>query len=150
MKIYLAAAYSQLAETREKAKELESIGLECTSRWLKETAPPNCTMTDFTDSYLLSTAIVDIEDILAADVTVLFTTDEPLPRGGRHFESGFAYGRGRKLMTVGPIENIFHFLPDTVHFEKWEDAKCFLLAEKYKRGPIDHRTARAAISHANL
>ena len=74
----------------------------------------------------------DVEDVLAADVIVSFT--EPprasATRGGRHVELGIGLGLRRAgppahaptLVIVGPLENVFHALPDVdAAFDTWSD-----------------------------
>ena len=71
----------------------------------------------------------DIEDIEACDVFVAFTAPPPQSgRGGRHFESGYAYAlrptTGQpppRLVIVGPAENIFHSLPEWERYATWAD-----------------------------
>jgi hypothetical protein len=76
----------------------------------------------------------DVEDVLAADVIVSFT--EPpraaATRGGRHVELGIGLGLRRagrdtpRLVLVGPLENVFHALPEIdATFDTWAD---FLIA----------------------
>lgn len=138
MRVYLAAMYARKQEMQAKAEELRALGIEVTSRWLLETSKPGIALKEAQQELgtkgLRGIARTDIQDILRADVTALFTEDPGLPtvRGGRHFESGFAYAvsfysNGQcKLITVGPRENIFHFLPDVQNFPTWEQAKQYL------------------------
>ena len=128
--------FSTIEDMRKRKNELEAIhGLEVTSRWLKEAASFNASIHDFTPANHMACAIDDVEDILNADVVVLFTIDgdTPTKRGGRHFESGFAYGRGRKLIVCGPRENIFHYLPDVTVCPTFEEVKQELLKIRYEQ-----------------
>lgn len=123
--VYLAARYSRKNEIREKAKELEALGIVVTSRWLEEKESPDATMADVGDAFCIDVAIQDIEDIDKADMLILFTENPELPfvRGGRHFESGYAYGIEKLVVTVGPKENVFHHLKEVVNVESWEALK---------------------------
>src|SRR4029077_9900077 len=101
--VYLAARYSRKNEIKEKAEELTNLGITVTSRWFNEAA---------TESGLGNEnyGVQDIEDIDACDILILFSEDpkEAYPRGGRHFESGYAFGKGKPVIVIGPIENCFH------------------------------------------
>ena len=136
MKVYIASMFSDKDRVKARVLELKALGIDCTSRWADETVPHNVTLKDCTDEYLRETAVADLVDILRADVVVLTVPEPQLlvdatvaasSRGGRHFESGFAYGisvaqtikeiavpesicRPLRVMTVGPKENIFHHL----------------------------------------
>lgn len=58
-------------------------------------------------------ALRAIEDICRCDMFVLFTTGE-FARGGRHFETGLAYGLGKRIIVVRPVEHVFHSLPNVL------------------------------------
>lgn len=137
MKVYIASWFASKNKIRKKAEELRKHGIEVTSRWINETIPGNATVASVSEDYLRETAIIDIEDILAADTVVLITPTKkdyktiPKPswaRGGRVFESGFQYGlmlasrfrKGRRLVIVGPKENVFHWLSEVEHFPDWK------------------------------
>jgi nucleoside 2-deoxyribosyltransferase len=126
--VYLAARFSRKDEIKEKAKELEAMGIHVTSRWLEESAVPNSNLNDASDEYLLNVALIDIQDIDSADLLILFTEDpkEAFVRGGRHFESGYAYGTKKPVLTLGPRENVFHYLENVINVENWEDLKANL------------------------
>lgn len=130
MKVYLAAGFSRKEEIHQYAQQLRLAGLEVTSRWLEEEAAANSTLADVNDEYLRKHAAIDIEDIDAADVLCLFTIPPTTPfvRGGRHFESGYAFGTGKLIVTVGPRENIFHYLPTVFNAPDWSSAKQMLEA----------------------
>ena len=76
-----------------------------------------------------------VRDIEQADLLAIFTID-PLgpakPRGGRHWETGFARGLGKEVVVIGPRENIFHFLPEVKQFDSKEDAKQYLYSRSIK------------------
>lgn len=38
-------------------------------------------------------------------------------RGGRHFELGYAYAKGKLCVILGPRENTFHYLPGILRFQ---------------------------------
>jgi hypothetical protein len=156
MKVYIASMFSDKDRVLARGKELEGLGIECTSRWASETVPHNVTLKECTDDYLRETAVADVEDIIRADKIVLTVPEPQLlvdatvassSRGGRHFESGFAYGLilaqardggrpTRELIILGKKENVFHHLdgvgvtknyPAITVLATWEDVKQHLV-----------------------
>ena len=123
MEVYLAARYSRRPEMRVISEILEHNGISVTSRWLDETISPESQLSDVTPSFCLGTALADLEDIRQADTMVFFSEDPTVgtPRGGRHFEMGYACGIGKRLVVVGGEENIFHYLPGVVHYASLGD-----------------------------
>lgn len=126
MNAYLAARFSRLPELADHANELESFGIPVTSRWLRgghewvgtpDHHIPNDALAKF--------AAEDLEDIDASEVVICFTeTPRTGPsRGGRHWEAGYAYARGKRVIIVGETENIFYALPAITQVDSWEDAR---------------------------
>lgn len=130
LSVYLAAQFARKEEIAEKGRELAQYGIIITSQWTGELLAPTASLHDNTDDLNVEISNVDVLDIDAADVVVLFTEDPTvgIKRGGRHFESGYAFGCGKELITVGPRENIFHFHPDIMNFREWKQAKNYLLS----------------------
>ena len=96
--------------------ELLSIGDTVTSRWL-----------DFRKmrSWSFGIARQDCEDLIAADAVVTFTEipNTILATGGRHVEFGLALAQGKRVIIVGPRENVFHYLlPGSQIFATWNKA----------------------------
>ena len=132
MKVYIASFFADKERVAARGEELKALGITPTMRWPSETAPHTATIKDYPHDYFRETAVLDVEDILAADVLVLTVptdaqmADLPvrsLTRGGRVFESGLLYGlilaaqisnnffkRDAELVLCGPRENVFHFL----------------------------------------
>lgn len=124
MKIYLAARFSRREQLNELADELRRMGHIVTSRWLETkwvnrpdqsaAAPPE---------YRQTYALIDLEDVQAADVMINFTEDA-IPnagRGGRHVEFGYAMALGKRMVVVGYRENLFHEHPSVEFFEtQWD------------------------------
>jgi nucleoside 2-deoxyribosyltransferase len=129
LSVYLAARYSRKEEIKQKAGELEQLGITVTSRWLEEKADPNTTMAVVGEEFCQFVANQDIEDIDRADVFILFSEDpeKAFVRGGRHFETGYAYGINKPIIVHGPKENVFHHLNRVVIVDNWEDLKANLV-----------------------
>jgi nucleoside 2-deoxyribosyltransferase len=120
-KIYLAAMFSLKDEIAKRKAELQLLGYTITSTWTEEKASPTCSLKDYGEDYHTLYAGRDIEEINSCDVLVLFTVDpdKATLRGGRHFESGYATGKQKQVVVVGPRENIFHYLPEVVVLNSW-------------------------------
>ena len=124
MKVYLASQYSRRPELREYAKELESMGIKVTSRWLFEEQDEE------DETKFAEYAFYDEGDIMECNYFVHFTgppyfgTLEQVARGGRHFETGFAHALRKKICIVGSRENSpFYYNPNFLHFPTWEHCK---------------------------
>jgi hypothetical protein len=129
MRVYLADQYRNKEFVKQRRTELESTGdIEVCSRWLEEKYSANATLKDLGNEQQIY-ANIDIADIGDCDVFVLFTVDPSIPtlRGGRHFETGYAYGQGKPVLIVGPKENIFHYLGGVRSVDTWEAAQELLL-----------------------
>ena len=62
---------------------------------------------------------------MAADAVIIFTEipNTILATGGRHVEFGLALAQGKRMIIVGPRENVFHYLlPDSQIFATWNKA----------------------------
>lgn len=123
MKLYLAGQYAKRDLLKQYAIELEDIGIVVTSRWLMEDKPLNTKIGDDTEDFYRETATVDLEDIDTADGVVFFSEDPHvgIPRGGRHVEFGYGLAKGKLMWTIGPRENIFHFLPEIKNYPTFND-----------------------------
>ena len=133
---YLAARYSRREELCAYKGALESRGHRVPARWLLgehqvhglEAARAVESDGPVPAAQARLFAEDDIEDVLAADVMVNFT-EAPrhgATRGGRHVEYGVALGLRRagygrhQIYVVGPLENVFHALPEVDGcFDTW-------------------------------
>jgi hypothetical protein len=116
MRYYLAARYDRRVELCGYREQLLSIGATVTSRWLDFRKKP---------SWSFRIARDDCEDLMAADSVIIFTEvpNTILATGGRHVEFGFALAHGKRMIIVGPRENVFHYLlPDSQIFATWNKA----------------------------
>jgi hypothetical protein len=124
MKIYLAARYSRNGEMRGVRDVLQALGHEVTSRWIDQHGG------NLLESIVAEKlnenpgacahyAEVDVADLSAADVVVSFTSEGGGGKGGRHVEFGLALGLGKRLVIVGPRENVFHTWPGVEWYPDW-------------------------------
>lgn len=128
MRIYLASRYSRKEELRTYRSLAESCGATVTSSWLKESYSPNIHMSEVPEATSREIADIDLWDIRAADTFVFFSEDQDKqpPRGGRHFEMGYALAHDKRMFVIGKPENIFHFLPEIKFYDTFPE---FLHAE---------------------
>lgn len=131
---YFAARYSRHPEMRAYRDQLEAAGdFVVTSRWidchneeLEQSFTPEALNADPARCWFYGQH--DIEDLDDADVLVSFTGNGGGGKGGRHIEHGYflASSRFRRVVIVGPRENIFHCHPNTDVYPDWAT---FLAAE---------------------
>lgn len=139
MIVYLAARYSRREEMCGYRSGLQRAGIEVSGRWLdgahqigndgKPIGEEGEAAVELGESIAAHFAEEDIADLNAAQVVVCFTEMPRVSnsRGGRHFEMGFAYAAGKRVIVVGPRENVFCWLPDVVHFDWWDQAFGYML-----------------------
>jgi len=152
MKFYLAARYSRRIELCGYRANLAALGIEVTSRWLgggrqldnqgmpiTDTGEQRFEAGDPAVDYLRAHfAVEDMADVMAAETLVAFT--EPprtaASRGGRHVELGLALAAGKRVVVVGPRENVFCWLPQVEHHDRWAGflASMRVTAEAAKAG----------------
>jgi hypothetical protein len=125
---YLAARYSRNPELCEYRDELcaKIPGSVVTSRWIDQHAgeleasyTPEVLATRPAECWTFGAH--DLEDLDAAQVIVSFTGAGGGGKGGRHIEHGYAIAAGKRLVVVGPRENIFHCHPATEVYATWDD-----------------------------
>jgi hypothetical protein len=125
MKIYLASRYSRHDEMQGVRDVLEATGHQVTSRWIDcHTDVVGDFTSSFTPEFLNENPEQcaplgqhDIDDLAAADAVISFTGGGG--KGGRHVEFGYGLALGKRMIVVGPRENIFHTLAEVEHYETW-------------------------------
>lgn len=101
MKFYLAGDYELRETLAELADQLEQVGHEITSRWVRESVADPLTPADSR-----RIALADLDDLSAAEAMVL--VNGPSTRGGKHAELGAALAMDMPVFLIGPRSNIFH------------------------------------------
>ena len=124
--VYLAARYSRNAEMRQYRDELAEHGIIVSSRWIDQHG--GNVLESFVaeklnsePEYCSKYALVDLDDLAAADTVINFTGLSGGGKGGRHWEMGWAYAARKRQFLVGSRENVFHTLPDVIHYNTWDD-----------------------------
>lgn len=124
MKFYLAGRPFRRDVLRSAADELMSAGHDVTSSWLWEIGgEADGVRLDYGSSACNQIAYRDLREIDAADVLVHFSEERGSAQrgGGRFVEVGYSIAKGKQVVNVGHIENIF--LGITRCCPTWEDAK---------------------------
>jgi hypothetical protein len=121
--VYLSGRFSKRAQLNQYRVELESLGIEVTSRWLMHD-PPGAPR-DLTDEQWSALALVDQEDVRRADGLVFFS-EQHEGGGGRHVELGMAVAWSKQIIVVGHREHIFHRLPQIRIVADWQEALVIL------------------------
>jgi len=115
--IYIAARFERQTEARSLAHELMKHGYKITSRWLCSTG-----LASNNPASARMWARMDLVDVSHADVYLLLS-DDVLGRGGKDFEGGYAYARGKRVVVVGPPAHVFHWLPNVTRIDSVEDLR---------------------------
>ena len=118
MKVYLAADLARAEDANALARDIEqNTPALVVSRWhgqasASETAAAGVIGGPESDVALIA-AERNLSDIDASDIFIVLTTGLPA-RGGRHFETGYAFARGKPIVVVGPVEHAFQHLATRV------------------------------------
>lgn len=146
--VYLAARYSRREELCGYRADLESRGLTVTSNWLdgpRQRAIAGQVLGERDEAIIESggdslesvelrrmCAQQDVQDVVAADTFVTWTElpDAKAGRGGRHVEFGMALALSRRIIVIGPVENVFHALPEVERVGSWEEALLLLMGQE--------------------
>lgn len=126
---YVCARYGRKAEAKEIANVLLEMGHTVTSTWVDQVE----------DEMLYGEGVdaagrfaqKDIDEVRAADVLLYLSEDQDNPwgRGGRHVEFGCALAFGKMTAIIGPLENLFHYLPGVLQFVNQDDFFRYLKEE---------------------
>lgn len=142
--VYFAGVFERRVELLEAATEVMEVQprIVVTSRWIKvPPGPPRVGNRDTVNKEegnrpLSDIAIQNVDDLEAAAVLALFLhpDDYAAGAGGRHWETGYAWARGKPIILFGGRQLVFHHLPGvrqveytldpaTIAHEVWEVGK---------------------------
>lgn len=103
--IYLAAPWADRPKAREIRDEFVEAGIAVTSRWLDlHGGEDEASRTDEEKSV---EAINDVEDVMRADILVLWNS---MKSEGKAVETGLALAACKGIVLIGEKTNIFHYL----------------------------------------
>lgn len=134
MKVYLAAKYDRRFQLREIRDKLVAEGIEVTAQWIDNAEE---------SKGMAEAAQMDLDDIDRADTVVFFG----LPKGsentggGRWFEFGYAYAKGKPCMAIlheSGHESVFSALPSVVQ-ENFVSVRELVISIKAFGNVISHR-----------
>ncbi len=123
--VYIAARFSQRPECHALAQALKAQGHTITSRWVKPDADhviPTGLSEQAEDAERRRFAIEDCADVRACD-WVVSIQGEPRSggRGGRHVEFGYGLALGKRMISIGPRETVFHHMDEVQQFDTVAD-----------------------------
>ena len=112
LKIYIASRFLNARIVKALSTKLMSLApVRCVQTWPDERD----------DCGPAAAALRDLFEIEKSDMVVVYTIDcEGIP-GGMHFEAGYAYGQGKRIVVIGPLVNIFYYLPDVERYDNIQD-----------------------------
>jgi nucleoside 2-deoxyribosyltransferase len=109
--VYLAAPWIKREEARSVRDQLVAAGFKVNSRWLGMPEQPPDYAEGKPSEGLSTRAKQDVEDVLAADVTLVLNLEKS---EGKAVETGLAIAWGKLVIVVGKRTNIFHWFRDVV------------------------------------
>lgn len=106
MKIYVAHNFAARFQLRVDLVELLKAGHDVTSRWIYDDTRMMAEMTP-------QSAQIDVDDIIAANVVLLFVDQYgTTPGRGKYWEWGYIIGVGKPLILVGSGESCIFYQLD--------------------------------------
>lgn len=118
-RVYLCAAFSRQREMLTHQALCRALGVSVQARWLYA-APDN----PDDPSAMGESARECLEDIASVDALLAFS--EPRQSGywtgGRHVEIGYALALRKRVVVIGPVENVFHAHPSVTRVDSLLDA----------------------------
>lgn len=149
--IYLAARYSRREELCGYRQQLEMEGHLVTSRWLNgkhQISDRGTPIGDHGEKLVEEGgdeaaelrdmfATEDVSDVRGAKILIAFTEGARSgpSRGGRHVELGMALALQKRVLIVGPRENLFCWLREVEWFPDWKSCLASLMKENALRHP---------------
>lgn len=116
--VYVAADFARADDANEVARFLEANArVTVISRWHRQATPAEAAAAGRVggppEDVARAAAVRNLADIDESEVVIVMTTGMPA-RGGRHFETGYAFARGKSVVILGPVEHAFQHLASAV------------------------------------
>lgn len=123
---YICARYRRKDEAKAVALQLQEMGYTITSSWIDQVEDEML----YTDGPEVAGRFAqkDLDEIDRAGTLIYLSEEEDnvWGRGGRHVEFGYALARDKECWIVGPLENLFHYLPGCLQFDSVDDLFAYL------------------------
>lgn len=119
LRVYMAGAWVDAKRLAGPRQQLRELGFEVTSEWLDLALNGKPYEGGHEKEARRDYANIDKADFLIIDTLSTGT------RGGREWEGGYATGRGKRVMRVGPSIIPFHSVLHKV-FPDWESCLTYL------------------------
>lgn len=123
LKVYIAASWQNRFRLRETRKQLADLNIRVTSQGI-DFDRGHGTGEGHSSQEDIQEANRGYHDIDVSDFVIIDTTDTAT-RGGREWEGGYATGRGKRVMRVGPVLTPFHARVN-LGFESWDACLTYL------------------------
>lgn len=111
---YLAGPFRDQGLMKQRRALMTLAGYNVVSSWIDEPATSDLAVSYY---YQQSNALKDWQEVKDCDVLVVF----PGSGAGHHTEFGIALQLDKQLVVVGKKNNIFHQLPEVVHFDTMDE-----------------------------
>lgn len=139
MRFYLAARPTRIEQLREAEHDLIKLGHESVSSWLhneNDTEVNGGAALAYGSKLANDFARTDLADVARCDVLITFTEERgSLQRGGGRFvEIGYALALGKRVVSVGSVENLFIGL--TENYPDWDAAEMALWWMQCEEPPL--------------
>jgi nucleoside 2-deoxyribosyltransferase len=105
-RIYLAAAFRHQQLMRDLRERLTQLGYEVLGAWLDEDSSTEGKLSRTDSNHVADRCIYEV---IKASIFLCYIDPKDSSRGGHHVEFGYAWGKGKVLVSVGSAErNVFH------------------------------------------
>ena len=127
MRFYFAAPFSYGERLRDLARFIDNIfdgPRQCwtTASWIY--IPTGTRAKNHLEA--ANYALLDLENVDACDVLIMFNPEDGSQSPGRNVEYGYAVAKGKQIWLVGPKTSVFSYLPGIRYFKDEEDVKQYL------------------------
>lgn len=109
-KVYITASYDRRNEVCSAMLEIVQLGHEVTSAWALDESPVRSFSVEMENEVNQAKALANLKDIERSTILVCLS-DNVFVRGGKHFETGYAYGKVGQIYIIGHVELMQHYLP---------------------------------------
>ena len=124
LRVYFCGRFRRRYELAQYALDLQQHRIIVTSRWLQEAPETDAVAQAAVDDPSAGCLFArrDLVDLMSSHVVCAFT-EQPNTmhdnNGGKDVEFGFGLGQHLLPIVVGPIQNIFHSIPEVKVFPVW-------------------------------